>query len=47
MSDVSNKYQHVKYLWDDSYVQKLSPLEALIYRSNILGADQRLSLIHI
>jgi rhamnulose-1-phosphate aldolase/alcohol dehydrogenase len=43
MSDVSNKYQHVKYLWDDSYVQKLTPLEALIYRSNILGADQRIT----
>lgn len=43
MSNFPKKYQHVNYLWDDAYSQTLTPLEALIYRSNILGTDQRIT----
>ena len=34
---------HVKYLWDDATANKLDPVERLRYRSNILGADQRIT----
>jgi rhamnulose-1-phosphate aldolase/alcohol dehydrogenase len=37
------QYKHVKYLWDDEVANKLDPVELLIYRSNILGADQRIT----
>jgi rhamnulose-1-phosphate aldolase/alcohol dehydrogenase len=37
------KFQHVKYLWDDAAADKLDPVERLIYRSNILGADGRIT----
>jgi rhamnulose-1-phosphate aldolase/alcohol dehydrogenase len=36
-------YQHVNYLWDDTHAAKLDPVDRLIYRSNILGADQRIT----
>ena len=36
-------YKHVNYLWEDSVADKLDPVEQLIYRSNILGADQRIT----
>lgn len=36
-------YKHVKYLWDDNVASKLSPVELLVYRSNLLGADQRIT----
>ena len=35
--------KHVSYLWDDAKAAKLSPAERLIYRSNLLGADQRIT----
>ncbi|MES2201647.1 MAG: bifunctional rhamnulose-1-phosphate aldolase/short-chain dehydrogenase [candidate division FCPU426 bacterium] len=38
-----NSYKHVDYSWDDALAAKMSPLERLIYRSNILGADQRIT----
>ncbi|AWB65625.1 bifunctional rhamnulose-1-phosphate aldolase/short-chain dehydrogenase [Saccharobesus litoralis] len=34
---------HVDYSWDDAAVEGMSPIEALIYRSNILGDDQRIT----
>src|ERR1700692_563037 len=34
---------HVNYLWDDEKARKLSPAERLIYRSNLLGSDQRIT----
>jgi len=37
------EYQHVTYLWDESLAEQLDPLERLRYRSNILGADQRIT----
>jgi rhamnulose-1-phosphate aldolase/alcohol dehydrogenase len=37
------KYQHVNDLWNDAVASKLDAVERLIYRSNILGADQRIT----
>lgn len=36
-------YKHVNYLWDDAYANTLDPVERLVYRSNILGDDQRIT----
>lgn len=36
-------YRHVSNLWDDTQAAKLSPAERLIYRSNKLGTDQRIT----
>lgn len=36
-------YQHVKNLWKDEEAAGLSPVERLVYRSNKLGADQRIT----
>ena len=36
-------YRHVNYLWDDEKVKGMSPLERLVYRSNILGSDLRIT----
>jgi rhamnulose-1-phosphate aldolase/alcohol dehydrogenase len=36
-------YQHVNYLWDDAQADRLSPAERLVYRSNCLGSDQRIT----
>jgi rhamnulose-1-phosphate aldolase/alcohol dehydrogenase len=38
-----NQYQYVNYLWDDAVASKLTPAGRLIYRSNILGSDQRIT----
>lgn len=35
--------RHVKYLWDDAHAQSLDPVARLVYRSNILGADGRIT----
>src|SRR3990170_876927 len=36
-------YKFVNYLWDDAVASKLDPVDLLIYRSNLLGADQRIT----
>lgn len=36
-------FKHVNYLWDDKTADKLDAVERLRYRSNILGADQRIT----
>jgi rhamnulose-1-phosphate aldolase/alcohol dehydrogenase len=36
-------YRHVNYLWDDAQASKLDPVGRLIYRSNLLGSDQRIT----
>ena len=36
-------FRHVTYLWDDSAAAKLDPVERLVYRSNLLGRDQRVT----
>ncbi len=38
-----DEFKHVNYLWDDSVANQLDPVERLRYRSNILGADQRIT----
>src|ERR1700690_1601972 len=35
--------KYVSYLWDDARAEKLAPREGLVYRSNLLGADQRIT----
>ena len=39
----SENFQHVSYLWDDEVADRLDPVERLRYRSNLLGADQRIT----
>ncbi len=36
-------YQHVSYLWDDEKAAALDPVGRLVYRSNLLGEDQRIT----
>src|SRR5277367_1543897 len=43
MSATSIALKHVNYLWDDAKAAKLSPAEQLVYRSNLLGSDQRIT----
>lgn len=40
---MSQSYKHVNDLWDDAKASALSPVERLVYRSNCLGADQRIT----
>jgi len=37
------KYRYVNYLWDDAAASELDPVERLVYRSNILGSDLRIT----
>ncbi len=37
------QHAHVNYLWDDAAAAKLSPAGQLIYRSNLLGSDRRIT----
>ncbi len=37
------EFKHVTYSWDDSHAAALDPVDRLVYRSNILGADQRIT----
>jgi rhamnulose-1-phosphate aldolase/alcohol dehydrogenase len=37
------KTRFVDYLWDDAKAAALDPVERLIYRSNLLGSDQRIT----
>lgn len=39
----AKKYAFVNYLWDDAQANRLGPVELLVYRSNILGADGRIT----
>lgn len=39
----TNEYQHVNYIWDDAHASTLDAVDRLVYRSNILGADQRIT----
>src|SRR5580698_7657068 len=36
-------FRHVNYIWDDAQAAKLSPVDLLVYRSNNLGADLRVT----
>ncbi len=37
------EYRHVNYQWDDAHAATLDPLDRLVYRSNLLGNDQRIT----
>ena len=45
MSSTSKKFKHVSYLWDEAKAASLKEEEValLVYRSNLLGADLRLT----
>ncbi len=43
MSTVISELNHVDRHWDDAIADKLSPAQRLVYRSNCLGADQRIT----
>jgi len=36
-------YTHVNFLWDEAKASALDPVERLVYRSNLLGSDQRIT----
>src|SRR5688572_4492911 len=36
-------YKYVNYLWDDAKAASLDPVGRLVYRSNLLGSDQRIT----
>jgi rhamnulose-1-phosphate aldolase/alcohol dehydrogenase len=38
-----SSYRFVNYLWDDSKASHLDPVGRLVYRSNLLGSDQRIT----
>ena len=37
------KLKFANYLWDDEKAEKLTPAQRLVYRSNLLGSDQRIT----
>ena len=43
MSFDPSEYRHVNYGWDDEKVASMNAVERLTFRSNILGADQRIT----
>jgi rhamnose utilization protein RhaD (predicted bifunctional aldolase and dehydrogenase) len=45
MSVATRDFKHVSYLWDDAKAAELAGDEValLVYRSNLLGADLRLT----
>lgn len=40
---MSKSFEHVQYSWDDSKAAALDPVARLVYRSNLLGSDQRIT----
>jgi rhamnulose-1-phosphate aldolase/alcohol dehydrogenase len=38
-----SSYKYVNYLWDDAKAASLDPVARLVYRSNLLGSDQRIT----
>lgn len=43
MSTGAQRFQHVDYRWDEQRAKTMSGLELLVYRSNILGDDGRIT----
>src|SRR3990172_6967880 len=39
----NEEFKHVNHLWDEGLADQLDPVERLRYRSNLLGADQRIT----
>ena len=40
---MKKSYRHVNYAWDDAKAASLDPVGRLVYRSNLLGSDQRIT----
>src|SRR5438132_8176963 len=40
---MTHDYKYVNFLWDDAKAAQLDPVERLVYRSNLLGSDQRIT----
>jgi rhamnulose-1-phosphate aldolase/alcohol dehydrogenase len=38
-----SSFRFVNYLWDDAHAATLDPVGRLVYRSNLLGSDQRIT----
>src|SRR3954466_5993566 len=38
-----SSYKFVNFLWDDAKAVSLDPVGRLVYRSNLLGSDQRIT----
>ena len=38
-----SEYRHVNYLWDDAHAATLDAVDRLVYRSNLLGGDRRIT----
>lgn len=43
MSTPSVRFKHVNHGWDDAVARDLDPVARLVYRSNLLGSDQRIT----
>ena len=43
MELITTKFKHVENLWDDEEAEALDPLGRLVYRSNLLGNDWRIT----
>ena len=43
MKYTKEEFKYVNYLWDDEIAAPLKSVDSLVYRSNILGADQRIT----
>ncbi len=43
MTTDQTRFRHVQYGWDDAVAERLDPVERLVYRSNLLGADTRIT----
>ncbi|MBI4418089.1 MAG: bifunctional rhamnulose-1-phosphate aldolase/short-chain dehydrogenase [Ignavibacteriales bacterium] len=43
MSTLTSQFKYVKYFWDDAFARDLDPVARLVYRSNLLGSDQRIT----
>jgi rhamnulose-1-phosphate aldolase/alcohol dehydrogenase len=38
-----DEYKHVTYAWDETFANALDAVDRLVYRSNLLGSDQRIT----
>lgn len=43
MSYQEDRYTHIRDAWNEAHARRLSPLESLVYRSNRLGEDRRIT----
>jgi rhamnulose-1-phosphate aldolase/alcohol dehydrogenase len=43
MELIQTTFEHVENLWDDDEAEELDPVERLVYRSNLLGTDWRIT----